>query len=1003
MIGQPCSCDTDIKRTVVCRDCDQRLPTCESCFIDAHRNCPTHWAMLWNSEGGYFVRHDISQLAPHRTPGDIYAIQLGRHYGGTCSYPGEAIPFTLVDLNGVHGTRIRFCKCCGAPEKHRQLMQAGFFPGTIARPQTAFTFRLMKHYHIQHLESKISAYDYIGSARRFTDNVFTDLVQDPYATFQRAAQFWGYLTVCKRMGQCHRIDSELPNRPRGNLRLYCPACPEPGFTDLEGSHRLPKALWHLNQSTTTLDGNHHLVKLENTKTSDPMDKSLWDGNAYMPRDSDYKTHLALVSGDGNYSKAEGDCDYLRAVQKQKLHKFKGQEVTGTVNSQCRHVFVLGSADMHGGESHKNSDYTLAMAINMYLGNLQRDENATETASEHPPACVVDRIRSYDLACISSVHLVKRFSDHFPHLVDQIKMIRWAVPAVHVANHKERCQYEFSTAYLEQFGHFFGETCEVIWAEMNQLGPMICQMNAGRRHDTLNDHFGDWNWKKTIKMGLHLSSSIQTAYSLYIEKRDAFCHITVSFGPELVHKWDALSREFQERCAKKDFFSVYRHKTAKVPLQSAILQHLLAEEARRDAVVDSVLPSVAQTPVAFLNEGIAIQDAQYVVSIGDRCSYSYSHRRKCKALIKQDQEQVAAHRTEIENRRNKLTTHIHRWRQSQASFMPRIADKLDQSRAIEVEDEILWLPSDLTVPERTIMKLAGLADQERALREGECFDAISAVRSAVKTLSYSRKDKVDHSHGMKQQTRSLASIAKAEGVRDAHMARYNSAREALISLGYLENGNFDFSILTAKDTYRKNVNAPHQVGDSRCQEAPLFTHVGIRARPSTSHVQNRDPSERDDETGMPAIDGWLIDTSQEGWIWWLKVHKKMSDEEMEAWSEEGDRVQWFRAEVEMLQWQEELERLQAEFLWTIKAYGEMSKVWDHLAAMGFCPGREAYAKKKAAMWMRMGSECEKEMKKSGYQPLQAQESLIGRIEKWRAEEKVKIRELTEGILPCADII
>jgi hypothetical protein len=33
----------------------------------------------------------------------------------------------------------------------------------------------------------------------------------------------------KRLGQAHGIDKLMPRRPAGNLVLYCPACPEPGF------------------------------------------------------------------------------------------------------------------------------------------------------------------------------------------------------------------------------------------------------------------------------------------------------------------------------------------------------------------------------------------------------------------------------------------------------------------------------------------------------------------------------------------------------------------------------------------------------------------------------------------------------------------------------------------------------------------------------------------------------------------------------------------------------
>jgi hypothetical protein len=60
-------------------------------------------------------------------------------------------------------------------------------------------------------------------------------------------------------------------------------------------------------------------------------------------------------------------------------------------------------------------------------------------------------------------------------------------------------YLFSSAYIPGAGHKHGETAEMTWAEFNQLGPQTRQMNNGHRQDTIIDHFGDWNWKKTANM------------------------------------------------------------------------------------------------------------------------------------------------------------------------------------------------------------------------------------------------------------------------------------------------------------------------------------------------------------------------------------------------------------------------------------------------------------------------------------------------------------------------
>ena len=113
---------------------------------------------------------------------------------------------------------------------------------------------------------------------------------------------------------------------------------------------------------------------------------------------------------------------------------------------------------------------------------------------------VDEVATYDIACEYFIHLEERFEAHFPDLVPLIKRMRWGVPALHVQGHQESCTYLFGTAYMECVGHFHGETAEQYWPEANQLGPHVRQMNNGHRQDTMINHHGDWNYKKTMQMG-----------------------------------------------------------------------------------------------------------------------------------------------------------------------------------------------------------------------------------------------------------------------------------------------------------------------------------------------------------------------------------------------------------------------------------------------------------------------------------------------------------------------
>jgi hypothetical protein len=150
---------------------------------------------------------------------------------------------TIGHINGFHASHIRFCSCQGSPDKIKQLMDAQLFPGSIEEPRTAFSFQLLKTFHLLHLEGKVAAYDFVGALRHLTDNAFmadtpvriflslqssedNRFFKNPYARFLLVMRIWRYLALRRRTGQTHGIDSYFPHRVPGSLIIHCPACPQ---------------------------------------------------------------------------------------------------------------------------------------------------------------------------------------------------------------------------------------------------------------------------------------------------------------------------------------------------------------------------------------------------------------------------------------------------------------------------------------------------------------------------------------------------------------------------------------------------------------------------------------------------------------------------------------------------------------------------------------------------------------------------------------------------------
>lgn len=108
--------------------------------------------------------------------------------------------------------------------------------------------------------------------------------------------------------------------------------------------------------------------------------------------------------------------------------------------------------------------------------------------------------TYDVACQYSINFVKRMKSYFAHLVNVASKIDAYVPSMHLLAHKENCQFRYALAYAEGVGRTHGETVEHPWSEGNQAGGSTQEMNAGHRHDTLDEFHGFWNWMKIQKMG-----------------------------------------------------------------------------------------------------------------------------------------------------------------------------------------------------------------------------------------------------------------------------------------------------------------------------------------------------------------------------------------------------------------------------------------------------------------------------------------------------------------------
>ena len=111
------------------------------------------------------------------------AFQLGFGSSKPKQYDKDGDPLiTIIDRSGVHEIGVRWCCCPNAAERDMQLMTAGLFPATFRNPKTAFTFWVLKEFHLDNLECKTTPSQFISRLRRLTSDEFPNAVPVRHAS-----------------------------------------------------------------------------------------------------------------------------------------------------------------------------------------------------------------------------------------------------------------------------------------------------------------------------------------------------------------------------------------------------------------------------------------------------------------------------------------------------------------------------------------------------------------------------------------------------------------------------------------------------------------------------------------------------------------------------------------------------------------------------------------------------------------------------------------------------
>ncbi|KAG2122214.1 hypothetical protein DEU56DRAFT_873634 [Suillus clintonianus] len=729
--GEPCSCG-DLSASFRCQDCLSPLLYCRTCILRSHLNMPFHRMEEWKDD--FFHAVTLKSLG--------LRIQLGHRLGETCRRPRPAShdDFIIIDIHGIHEVGLDFCGCEREASHYKQLLRARLFPATVTNPRTAATFGVLKFFHLLSFESKVSAYEFYHSLARQSDNTGVTPIRDRYSVFLRIMREWRNLRSLKRAGRGHDPAGVSGTR-EGELVLLCPACPQPGKNLPDGWESLGQQ-W-MYSVFLAIDANFRLKR--RAISSDRKDPGLSNGWGYFVNEGHYKAYIANSSA---AIQERSTCVSHSAVNMADTKSSKGFAATGVGTVDCaRHDMKLanGVGDLQKGERYVNMDYLVFSAL-LTFASLKAVNF------------------SYDIACQWHKKLWSRVPSLPPRLQPDLagKTFRFFVPKFHLAAHIEACQTMFSLNWSPGVGRTDGEAPERGWANINRVATSTKEMGPGARRDTLDDYFGDWNWKKITSLGRVLLRKVIEAVGAEQEHRIALSELEGSIreselGASSLAEWREEIETWEVDHTQPNPFE----RRVDTMTQAAVRLELAKQDAKE------------------LEDGTAV---------------SLHSEVSCSILISTG---IDLEHTHILTRSNALLRRIDAWMTIQTLYMPSVAN-LRANRLVDLssdddddsgcpkpnpnsgkaEDTQLLLPSEVCdhVPcDRKLLEI------EWSLRLAQGHDALNECRTHIRLRRQLVQFKKHHIRGQNPNTRARKTLDAVEERLVMSHAKYSRARKALVAL------------------------------------------------------------------------------------------------------------------------------------------------------------------------------------------------------------------------------
>ncbi|KAG6895616.1 hypothetical protein C0992_000364, partial [Termitomyces sp. T32_za158] len=851
-----------------CVDCLDSRMFCCSCLLAGHILLPFHWVEEWT--GLYFRRMSLGKLG--------IEIQVGHIDREDC---GNPFPVNAVVLhtNGIHEVTIKFCNCMASIPRNIQLLRAGLFPATIIYPKTIATFQLLNHFQLLSFMSKVSAFEFYQTLARLTCNTGLARLPDRYDSFLRMVREWRHVRMLKRAGRGHAANG-VKGTGEGECAVLCPACPHPGINLPENWQSEPADRHWLYALFLGIDANFRLKRLKSS--SDVVDPGLNHGYAYYVENTKFKAYLEEFG-----TKVEDDvstCNNHDAIKSASIRGGKGVDASGVGKTECaRHDMKrpISVGDLQKGERYVNMDYFFLSSISN--GNL------------------LPLVISYDIACQWGKNLRKRCEIYPPnHFPDSDDRVRYLIPKFHLAAHRPECKVSFSFNFSLGVGRTDGEAPERGWAAINAIAASTKEMGPGSRRDTLDDHFGDYNWRKIITLASTFVQKVKEATEKRAEHVSAFEAFDNSLTLADTTQWTHEVQAWEQDGTQPNPFAA---KLLKITENAVRLELAQEEEASMlETLTDHIHDDVS--PSRLIAQGLELEDHQRILRIDAQALGQHS---------------TDLQRAKVIERGNRLFRKIEAWCSIQALYIPGAALLRTRDEQAGGDEPLSTLNINLYLPSAIVNKVpceTKFLDYEYRLRFAQAHAALDELRRAIILRSQMYKSKDELVRGQRMNTRSLALIDKVSLRIKNSQKKYKEVRSALVPLGA----------------------ALGKVGWE--QELRELTDNDIRGITL---------SEDDRSEGSRVL----------SWIWLMSGNGIEGEGKQEAL-----RIEWCKSRARAQRYQEECLLLQEEMRRVLAYFDKREQHWTTIASMSYLhnldhqsqAGMRAYAHRQAALQHSFATTC-----------------------------------------------